>query len=110
VTDALGTGLPAALKAAGLTKVKIVGQGADPTAYQELAQGQILALVPFDYFSVDYQMIDALARHFAGVPIQLTPPSRWLLTKDNLPSDYTKLFPVVPDYESKFLKLWGKQA
>lgn len=110
VTDALGTGLPAALKAAGLTKVKIVGQGADPTAYQELAQGQILALVPFDYFSVDYQMVDALARHFAGVPIQLTPPSRWLLTKDNLPSDYTKLFPVVSDYETKFLKLWGKQA
>jgi ribose transport system substrate-binding protein len=110
VTDALGTGLPAALKAAGLTKVKIVGQGADPTAYQELAQGQILALVPFDYFSVDYQMVDALARHFAGVPIQLTPPSRWLLTKDNLPSDYSKLFPVVPDYETKFLKLWGKQA
>jgi ABC-type sugar transport system substrate-binding protein len=110
VTDALGTGLPAALKAAGLTKVKIVGQGADPTAYQELAQGQILALVPFDYFSVDYQMVDALARHFAGVPIEQTAPSRWLLTKDNLPSDYTKLFPAVPDYESKFLKLWGKQA
>jgi ABC-type sugar transport system substrate-binding protein len=110
VTDALGTGLPAALKAAGLTKVKIVGQGADPTAYQELAQGQILALVPFDYFSVDYQMVDALARHFAGVPIEQTPPSRWLLTKDNLPSDYTKLFPAVPDYESKFLKLWGKTA
>jgi ribose transport system substrate-binding protein len=109
VTDALGTGLPAALKAAGLTNVKIVGQGADPTAYQELAQGQILALVPFDYYSVDYQMIDALARHFAGVPIQQTPPPRWLLTKDNLPSDYTKLFPVVPDYEGKFLKLWGKQ-
>jgi ABC-type sugar transport system substrate-binding protein len=108
VTDALGTGLPAALKAAGLTKVKIVGQGADPTAYQELAQGQILALVPFDYFSVDYQMVDALARHFAGVPIEQTAPSRWLLTKDNLPSDYTKLFPAVPDYESKFLKLWGK--
>jgi ABC-type sugar transport system substrate-binding protein len=108
VTDALGTGLPAALKAAGLTKVKIVGQGADPTAYQELAQGQILALVPFDYFAVDYQMIDALARHFAGVPIEQTPPPRWLLTKENLPSNYTELFPVVPDYESKFLKLWGK--
>jgi hypothetical protein len=55
-------------------------------------------------------MVDALARHFAGVPIEQTAPSRWLLTKDNLPSDYTKLFPAVPDYESKFLKLWGKTA
>jgi ABC-type sugar transport system substrate-binding protein len=108
VTDALGTGLPAALKAAGLTKVKIVGQGGDPTAFQAIAQGQILALVPFDYYDVDYQMVDALARHFAGVPIQQTPPPRWLLTKDNLPSDYTKLFPNVPDFQTKFLKLWGK--
>ena len=108
VTDALGTGLPAALKAAGLTDVKIVGQGGDPTAFQAVAQGQILALVPFDYYAVDYQMVDALARHFAGVPIEQTPPPRWLLTKDNLPSEYTELFPVVPDYESKFLKLWGK--
>jgi ABC-type sugar transport system substrate-binding protein len=108
VTDALATGLPAALKAAGLTKVKIVGQGGDPTAFQALAQGQILALVPFDYYAVDYQMVDALARHFAGVPIEHTAPPLWLMTKDNLPSEYTKLFPVVPDYESKFLKLWGK--
>jgi ribose transport system substrate-binding protein len=108
VTDALATGLPAALKAAGLTKVKIVGQGGDPTAFQALAQGQILALVPFDYYAVDYQMVDALARHFAGVPIEQTAPPLWLMTKDNMPSDYTKLFPMVPDYESKFLKLWGK--
>jgi ribose transport system substrate-binding protein len=108
VTDALGTGLPAALKAAGLTKVKIVGQGGDPTAFQALAQGQMLALVPFDYYAVDYQMVDALARHFAGVPIEQTPPPRWLLTKDNLPPEYTKLFPSVADFESEFLKLWGK--
>ena len=108
VTDALGTGLPAALKAAGLTKVKIVGQGGDPTAFQALKQGQILALVPFDYYDVDYQMIDALARHWAGEPIQQTPPPLWLLNKDNLPSEYTKLFPNVSDYQGKFLKLWGK--
>jgi ribose transport system substrate-binding protein len=108
VSDALGTGLPAALKAAGLTKVKIVGQGGDPTAFQAVAQGQILALVPFDYYNVDYQMVDALARHFAGVKIEQTPPPRWLVTKDNLPPDYTKVFPNVPDFQSKFLKLWGK--
>jgi len=108
VADALGTGLPAALKAAGLTDVKIVGQGGDPTAFQAIAQGQILALVPFDYYDVDYQMVDALARHFAGVELEHTAPPLWMLTKDNLPSDYTKLFPNVENYESEFLKLWGK--
>ena len=78
MTDALGTGLPAALKAAGLNKVKIVGQGGDPTAFQAIAQGQILGLVPFDYYNVDYQMVDALARHFAGAQVQQTrPPRGW---------------------------------
>ena len=38
VSDALGTGLPAALKAAGLgDKVKIVGQGGGSQTYQDLA-------------------------------------------------------------------------
>jgi ABC-type sugar transport system substrate-binding protein len=108
VTDALGTGLPAALKAAGLTKVKIVGQGGDPTAYQAVAQGQILGLVPFDYYNVDYQMVDALARHFAGAKVEQTPPPVWLVTKDNLPSDYTKIFPDVENFESQFMSVWGK--
>ena len=108
VTDALGTGLPAALKAAGLTKVKIVGQGGDPTAYQAVAQGQILGLVPFDYYNVDYQMVDALARHFAGAKVEQSPPPLWLVTKDNLPSGYTKIFPDVENFDSQFMQLWGK--
>src|SRR4051794_22809348 len=108
VTDALGTGLPAALKAAGLSKVKIVGQGGDPTAFQGIAQGQILGLVPFDYYNVDYQMVDALARHFAGAPVEQTPPPIWLVTKDNLPSNYTKVFPDVENFQNQFLALWGK--
>jgi len=110
VTDALGTGLPAALKAAGLTKVKIVGQGGDPTAFQAIAQDQILALVPFDYYNVDYQMVDALARHFAGAKVEQSRPPLWLVTKDNLPSDYTKIFPDVEDFQSQFMKVWGKTA
>ena len=101
VTDALGTALPAALKAAGLNDIKIVGQGGDPTPFQALAQGQMLALVPFDYYDVDYQMVDALARHFTGQKIEQTAPPLWLLTKDNLPSSYTKLFPNVADYQSQ---------
>jgi hypothetical protein len=73
-----------------------------------MANGQELALVPYDYYSVDYQMVDALARHFAGVPVQLTPPPLWLMTKANLPSNYQQLFPVVANYKSEFAKLWGK--
>ncbi len=108
VANELDTGLPAALSAAGLSNVKIVGQGGGPTDFQYLASGQELALVPFDYYTVDYQMVDALARHFAAVPVQLTPPPMWLVTKGNLPSTHASLFPDVTSYQSQFLKLWGK--
>jgi ribose transport system substrate-binding protein len=108
VANELDTGLPAALAAAGLSNVKIVGQGGGPTDFQYVASGQELALVPFDYYNVDYQMVDALARHFAGVPVQLTPPPVWLVTKTNLPASHASLFPDVASYQSQFLKLWGK--
>jgi ABC-type sugar transport system substrate-binding protein len=108
VSDALGTGLPAALQAAGLGgKVKILGQGASTQIYQYISGGQVQSVVPFDYYAVDYQMLDALARHFAGVPIKQTPPPLWLVGKSGLPST-NELFPVVQDYRSQFLKLWGK--
>lgn len=108
VANELDAGLPAALSAAGLSNVKIVGQGGGPTDFQYLASGQELALVPFDYYTVDYQMVDALARHFAGVPVRLTPPPLWLVTNANLPGSHANLFPDVTSYQSQFLKLWGK--
>jgi ABC-type sugar transport system substrate-binding protein len=108
VADALDTGLPAALSAAGLSNVKIVGQGGGPTSFQYLANGQELALVPFDYYDVDYQMADSLARHFSGTNVQLTPPPLWLITKSNLPANHTQLFPNVQTYNTQFMKLWGK--
>jgi ribose transport system substrate-binding protein len=110
VANELDNGLPAALSAAGLSKVKIVGQGGGPTDFSYVASGRELALVPFDYYNVDYQMVDALARHFAGAPVQSTPPPLWLVTKENLPSNHSSLFPDVTDYQSQFLKLWGKSA
>ncbi|MGZ4251275.1 MAG: substrate-binding domain-containing protein [Solirubrobacteraceae bacterium] len=108
VADELDNGLPAALAAAGLSNVKIVGQGGGPTDFSYVASGKELALVPFDYYSVDYQMVDALARHFAGAPVQLTAPPLWLVTKANLPAAHSALFPDVTNYQAQFLKLWGK--
>jgi ABC-type sugar transport system substrate-binding protein len=108
VADVLSPGLPAALSAAGLSNVKIVGQGGSPTDFQYLANGQELALVPYDFYSADYQMVDALARHFAAVPVQMTALPLWLVTKSNLPSDHSQPFPVVSNSQAQFLKLWGK--
>jgi ABC-type sugar transport system substrate-binding protein len=110
VSNALGAGLPAALKAAGLAdKVKIVGQSGDTLTFQDMAAGNIDAVVPFDYYAVDYLMLDALARHFAGVPVQQAQPPQWIVTPDNMPAEATEgLFPVVESYRDEFKQIWGK--
>jgi ABC-type sugar transport system substrate-binding protein len=110
VSNALGAGLPAALRAAGLAdKVKIVGQSGDTQTFQDLQAKNINSVVPFDYYTVDYLMLDALARHFAGAPPQHALPPLWIVTPENMPAAATKgLFPVVPSYRDEFKKLWGK--
>ena len=101
-------GLNAALKAAGLAgKVKIIGQGPDVPQIQEIKAGTLQAGVPFDYYVVDYLMVDALARTFTKVKIPATPPPFWLVTQANAPT-VTTIFPVVVTYKPQFKKLWGK--
>jgi ribose transport system substrate-binding protein len=111
VSNALGAGLPAALRAAGLAdKVEIVGQSGDSQTFQDLQSGNIEAVVPYDYYTGDYLMLDALARHFAGVPLADGQPPLWTVTAENVPEAATKgLFPVVPSYRDEFKKLWGKE-
>ena len=110
VSNALGAGLPAALKAAGLAdKVKLVGQSGDTLTFQDMAAGNIESVVPFDYYSVDYLMLDALARHFAGVPVEQAQPPTWIVKPDNMPAEATEgLFPVVESYRDEFKQIWGK--
>ena len=109
VADALGAGLPAALKAAGLSdKVTIVGQGGGSLNFADMQAGSIDALVPFDTYTVDYLMLDALARQWAGVPLVDAGPPYWLVKKDTVPADTSKAFPVVEDYEAQWKALWGK--
>ena len=109
VSNALGAGLPAALRAAGLAdKVKIIGQSADTQTFQDLQAGNIAAVIPYDYYTVDYLMLDALARHFAGVPVEDQAPPLWIVTADNMPAGATEgLVPVVEDYQAQFKKAWG---
>jgi len=105
-------GLSAAMNAAGLAgKVKIVGQGGNEGVYQDVKAGKLDAVVPSALYSYDYGMLDALARKFAGVPVQETPPEFWLMDKGNAPSTINgPAFPIVTDYKAQWAKLWGKSA
>lgn len=108
----LAPGLPAALQAAGLgNKVKILGQGGNQQVYQDVGAGKIVAVTPSSLYGYDYAMLDALARKWAGVPVQQTHPEFWLMTKDNVPANINgPAFPIVQDYKAQWAKLWGKSA
>src|SRR5207302_6841510 len=68
-TDGLAAGLPGALKAAGLTSLKIVGQGATPTTIQYLHSGQQAADTAFPFYEAMYSMVNAVVQKVAGLPI-----------------------------------------
>lgn len=106
-TDSVTVGLPAALKAAGLTNVKIVGQGATPVNLQYLHTGQEAADVAFPYFEAMYSMVSAVFQHYAGMQIapSVAPPL-WILTPQNAPTA-TQAFPVVSNYQTEYGALWG---
>ena len=107
-TDAITIGLPAAIKAAGLSNVKIVGQGATPTNIQYLHSRQEAADVAFPYYEVMYAMVNAAIQDKAGMTVapSVAPPA-WLLTPQNAPNTTAQVFPVVSGYQSQYQALWG---
>lgn len=107
-TDAVTIGLPAALKAAGITDVQIVGQGATPTNIQYLHSGEQSADAAFPYYEVMYAMVNAAIADKAGMPVapSVAPPS-WLLTPQNAPDTSAEVFPVVTTYKSQYQALWA---
>ena len=108
-TDGLSAGLPAALKAAGLNDVKVIGEGPDETTLADIAGGQRAASIAFPYYEEMYSMVDSMVRLFTGTPLEdsadIAIPN-WILTADNLPSS-TELFPLVEDVKEQYFALWG---
>lgn len=108
-TDSIGTGLPAAIKAAGLDDVTVIGEGPDETTLQYLSTGERAASIAFPYYEEMYSMVDSMVRMFSGVPLEDSANIKlpnWILTGDNLPSD-TEIFPLVEDVQEQYFELWG---
>lgn len=108
--NSLAAGLPAALRSAGLNDVQVIGDAATPETLQQLAGGEIPAIVSFAYYEILYSDMDAIARAEAGVPLLKSlenPLPYWYITAENQESDEV-VFPVVKNYKEQFEKLWGK--
>lgn len=106
--DAIGIGLPAALRAAGLSdKVYVIGEGPVESTLAEIKEGQRGPTNAFPYYESMYSMVDAVIRHEVGDPVEPRGlPSNWVVTQDTVP-ETDKLFWLVEDGQEQFFKLWG---
>ena len=109
--DDMVTGLPTALKGAGVENAKITTVNISTSIAPYMANGEYLqSTVGSSFPEVYWRGIDLLARLFAGVEYKedendSTLPY-WTITKETLPTTEEE-FPVVENYEEQFKKLWG---
>lgn len=105
------TGLPTALKGAGVEDAKLTTVNINTSISPYLANDEYLqATVGTSFPEVYWRGIDLLARLFAGVDYaededDSTLPY-WTITKESLPTTEEE-FAVVEDYADQFKKLWG---
>ena len=112
--DGLDFGLPAALKAAGLSgKVQFIGEAPTETNFSYVRSGQEGATVSQAYYEIWSNLVDAAARETTGQSIVAN--NAWkvpwfLVTKQNINSAGTGFGPVVPNLDQDLKQLWKKTA
>ncbi len=105
------TGLPTALKGAGVENAKLTTVNISTSIAPYLEGDEYLqSTVGSSFNEVYFRGMDLLARMFAGVDYKedlddSTLPY-WTITKESLPTS-TEEFPNVENYEEQFEKLWG---
>jgi ribose transport system substrate-binding protein len=109
-SDPIATGLPQALKSAGISKLpQIVTDYAGNTTLQYIHDGLATATDIGDSGSYGFIYIDTFARYFTGMSV--TPDENalqtiWFVNKTNAPA--TVPYSDVPDLAAKYTQLWGK--
>jgi len=100
-------GITSALSAAGLSKVKVIGEAADQAGIAALKNGTEAAWTGFDPGYEAFENMDVAFRDTEGMPIPLDQEAQQptqLLTKDTIGSISNWTAPT--DAEAQFLKLW----
>jgi ribose transport system substrate-binding protein len=105
------TGLPTALKGAGVENVNLTTVNINTSIAPYLANGEYLqGTMGTSFPEVYWRVIDYLVRHFNGESTKEQEDDStlpyWTITKETLPTTEEE-FPVVTDYQEQFKKLWG---
>jgi ribose transport system substrate-binding protein len=106
----LNIGVPAALKAAGISGIKTIDQGSTPENLSYVASGQQTSAGPYPLSYGGYQLADTTARVLMGLSTAPDDQGRypwWIVNKgDNVGTDIA--FATIPGFEQQFAKLWNK--
>jgi len=104
----LATGVPAAIKAAGLSNVKVVVRAATPPNMQDLKNGAIAAAFTSEIYEVGWAAVDKVVRALTKQSIGDPEPLGKIreLTPNTLPADLTKPYQI-PNFQDGFKKAWG---
>jgi len=112
-SSAAATGLPARLKVAGLTDIKIVGANPVPTNLQYLKDKQATVELGADLNTLAWTAIDTAARLIVGQKPQQNVLDgealvQQFLRPEDITFDPTLGFSAYPDVAARFKTLWGK--
>ena len=104
----LATGVPAALRAAGLSDVKVTTRAATPPNLEDVKGGGMTAAFTAEIYEAGWRSVDKLVRSLAGAPIGDPYPFSTVrqITPSNLPSNL-KVPYSVPNFEQGFKQAWG---
>jgi len=112
--DDMFAGVPAALKAAGITDVKLAGNTPSPPDQVNIAAGNYEAAGYM--FALDenpWRVIDVFARYFTHKPTAVSanaPLPAWVITKSNESTwggPAQDMWPLVANYQEQYEQLWG---
>lgn len=107
-TSETSTGLPAALKVAGID-IKTVGYGPSPGGLQDIKSGGITAGLAIDFGLAWWTQMDIAARLVAGEEIPTGEGeigAMRFLEADDIDFDPTGGWTAFPDFAERFTKLW----
>ncbi|MGY1815216.1 sugar ABC transporter substrate-binding protein [Blastococcus sp. SYSU D00820] len=105
------TGLPAALRTAGLTDLDVIGFGTTPGNLQDIESGGLAGGLAVDAAVNNWAMVDGAVRLITGQEITAgqeagIPPLQFVEAED-LEGDLSQGFAVFPDYQERFADLWA---
>ncbi|HUA03186.1 MAG TPA: substrate-binding domain-containing protein [Solirubrobacteraceae bacterium] len=111
VSEEAASGLPAAMKTAGLTHVLTNGWGPEPANLQDIKSGGLTGGVGVDVVTMTWEAVDAAARIATGQALtageqQGIPPTQLLAQKDITFNPATGFLPY-PNVAQRFATLWA---